>query len=88
MPGILFAGLVALGFVAPVNAVFRLSKALGNDMILQRDVPVTVWGAALPGSLVVTTFAGDNFTAASDATGYWQQVLPPTPAGGRMTSIF
>jgi len=67
---ILFAGVVALGFVvAPVNAVFRLSKALGNDMILQRDVPATVWGAALPGSLVVTTFAGVNFTAASDATG-------------------
>lgn len=61
---------------------FRLSRALGDDMVLQRDVPAVVWGAAPAGARINTVFAGSNFTTVADATGKWQQSLPPTPAGG------
>jgi sialate O-acetylesterase len=70
------------------GSVFSLSKALGSDMVLQRDAPAVVWGTAPPGAVVETTFAGKNYTSTADSTGAWKQALPPTPAGGPYTIAF
>ena len=63
------------------SAKLRLSKTLGDGMVLQRaPAAATVWGFASAGSVVHTTFGGQTHTTTTDATGVWRQVLPPTPA--------
>jgi sialate O-acetylesterase len=49
-------------------------------MVLQRDVPSTVWGFAPAGTTVKTTFAGNTYTTSSGADTIWRQQLPATPA--------
>ncbi len=37
---------------ACADAVVRLPRVIGSDMVLQRDVPVPIWGWAEPGKSV------------------------------------
>ena len=63
------------------SAELRLSKTLGDGMVLQQaPASATVWGFASAGCVVNTTFAGQTYSTSTDATGVWRQVLPPTPA--------
>jgi len=78
-------GLVSvLGLVAAprVWADVTLPHIFGNHMVLQRDMPVLVWGWAEPGE-PVTVKLGDQVTkAAADADGKWMVKLPALKAGG------
>ncbi len=49
-------------------------------MVLQRDVSSTVWGFAVAGTTVKTSFAGNTYTATAGADTIWRQQLPATPA--------
>jgi sialate O-acetylesterase len=49
-------------------------------MVLQRDMPVPVWGTADPGAKVVVSFAGQRVEAAADTDGRWRAVLVPLAA--------
>jgi len=82
LPPILHAASTAL----PTK--FSLSKCFGDNMVLQRGVPVTLWGFAPPGTSVVTTFAGSKFTStAGAADGVWRQALPAQPANAAGQAI-
>ena len=59
---------------------FRLGSLFSNDMILQRDQPVPVWGRAKPGETVTVEFAGQKKTATTTDAGKWAIVLDPMPA--------
>lgn len=50
-------------------------------MVLQRDVPATVWGFADVGASVKTLFQGNTYSATAGADGVWRQALPATPGG-------
>jgi len=50
-------------------------------MVLQRDVPVPVWGTAQPGEPIELNFAGQTKTAATGQDGKWQIVLEPLKTG-------
>jgi sialate O-acetylesterase len=66
----------------------RLSQFIGDGMILQRDVPVKVWGWASPHEQVSISCQGIDdtaYTTEADSTGRWGKVLPPQPAGGPHT---
>ena len=52
----------------------------GDQMVLQRDLPVPVWGDAAPGVQVTVTFAGQTKQATADANGRWMVRLDPMPA--------
>jgi sialate O-acetylesterase len=51
-------------------------------MVLQRDIPVKIWGWANPGEKVTVTIKGKKLRTVTDASGNWSTTLPATPAGG------
>ena len=65
------------------------SSMFGDNMVLQRDMPVPVWGAASPGERVTVTFAGHTVTARADQQGKWRVFLPALTASdeGRKMQI-
>ena len=65
---------------AAVSAAVRLPNVFGDHMVLQREMPVPVWGWAEAGEKVSVTFAGATATATADASGNWALKLPAMPA--------
>ena len=60
----------------------KLPSLVSNGMVLQRDMPVKIWGWANPGEKVNVTFKGKRIRAIGDSKGNWACTLPATPAGG------
>lgn len=60
----------------------RLASMFGDHMVLQRDLPVPVWGWAPAGTGVRVSLAGVAADAQVDSAGCFRAVLPPLPAGG------
>ncbi|MBD0289265.1 MAG: sialate O-acetylesterase, partial [Flavisolibacter sp.] len=63
-----------------IHAQVRLPKILGNNMVLQREKPVPIWGWAAPGQQITVSFAGQQQTAKVDADSSWKVVLSPLKA--------
>jgi sialate O-acetylesterase len=75
------AALLALLVLAPpASADVVLHGLFGDDMVLQRDAKVPVWGRADPGEEVKVRFAGDTRTTTADAQGRWRVELGPLAA--------
>ena len=73
------------------DKAFALASPFSDHMVLQRDMPVPVWGTYAPGKsveikLCTTNAGGSRLVAESTATqfenGRWIAFLPPMPAGG------
>jgi sialate O-acetylesterase len=60
----------------------KLSTIFGDNMVLQRDIPIPVWGWAAPGEKITATLDGQTARAIAADDGGWQVVFPPAPAGG------
>ena len=65
----------------PLTAV-ELASPFSDHAVLQRDLPVPVWGTEKPGTTVTVTVADMKTTAVADAQGQWKAVLPRLAAGG------
>lgn len=76
---VLFAGSSLL------SAEVSLPKILSNRMVMQRDVPVHVWGMAAPGQGVTVAFRNESRTVNADPLGHWSAYMKPGPAGGPFT---
>lgn len=74
----------ALGlFVAlTAQANVTLPAVLADHMVVQRGLPVHVWGKAAPGETVAVTFRGETRSTTADAIGLWSLFLKPAEAGG------
>ena len=59
------------------NAKILLPQILSNDMVLQRNKPINIWGFASPNEKVEVTFAGQNKKTVTDKNGNWKVVLTP-----------
>lgn len=68
-----------------VNANVTLPAIVGNNMVLQRETTVNVWGWAEPGEKVTVTFLKKRHTCITGADGKWLVKLPPMKAGGPHT---
>jgi sialate O-acetylesterase len=77
-----FAFLLALLAGDLAHAEITLPKILASHMVVQRDLPVHVWGMALPGEEVSVSFRGESRTAKANRLGRWSVYLAPGPAGG------
>jgi len=62
------------------QAQVRLPKVIGNNMVLQRDKPLPIWGWAASGEQVTVSFGGQKRTTIADETGSWKIVLSPLKA--------
>jgi len=63
-------------------AEIKLPALVSDGMVLQRDIPVKMWGWAKPGEKVNILFKGKKMKTVADPKGQWSSTLPATPAGG------
>ncbi len=78
---VLLVAAVGDGSVGGVcRADVRPAAVFGPHMVLQRDVPLPVWGSAAPGEQVVVTFGTATGSATADADGAWRVTLPSQQA--------
>ncbi len=63
-------------------AELRLPAIFSDHMVLQQEMPLTVWGWAEPGVRVDVAFRAQRVTATADRDGLWSAALAPEKAGG------
>ena len=73
---------ILFSFAADIYAEVRLPAIIADDMILQRDVELKIWGWADPGEKIEVEFRDCSATTVTDAAGNWQLTLPAQQAGG------
>jgi len=87
------ASLVLFALLGPLHAVgdpvLEMCWVFDDQMVLQADRAVPVWGQAEPGAEVTVRFGGQEKTAVADADGEWAVRLDPMPvsAEGRELQI-
>ncbi len=74
--------LLALFPGAVLSAQVTLPTILTSHMVMQRDLPVHVWGLATPGEGVSVTFRGETRSTKANPLGRWSVYLKPGSAGG------
>jgi sialate O-acetylesterase len=76
--------LIALPFslITGARADVTLPALLADHMVIQRGLPVHVWGMAAPQESVSVTFRGETKAATADNLGRWSVYLSPGEAGG------
>ncbi|MDR1470421.1 MAG: sialate O-acetylesterase [Spirochaetaceae bacterium] len=62
------------------DTAFRVAALFSDDMVLQRDKPLPVWGTGRDGMRVTVVF-GEARAETVVKKGVWLAVLPPVPAG-------
>ena len=67
---------------ATVSAQVALPTVLTSHMVVQRDLPVHIWGMAAPGGQVSVAFRGETRTTKAGQLGRWGIYLKPGAAGG------
>jgi sialate O-acetylesterase len=65
-----------------LKAEIRLPAFVGDNMVLQRDARINIWGWADPGEKVTVLFRDMNITAKAGRDGKWSVAMTPLPAGG------
>jgi len=66
-----------------LSAQVRPYHIFDNNMVLQRDKPVRVWGLAAPMEKVKIEFGGQVKSAVSSQQGEWSVYLDPMPASSQ-----
>jgi sialate O-acetylesterase len=77
----------ALILYAHVRADVKLPAIFTDHAVLQRDMPVPVWGWADPGEEVAVTIAGQSHKTKADDKGKWRVTLEPLSFGKPLTLI-
>ena len=65
---------------AKPKPAIELGAPFADNAILQRQMPVPVWGWSKPGSKMTVVFAGQTKSAAADKRGKWMVKLDPLEA--------
>jgi sialate O-acetylesterase len=73
---------LALSLTISANAEVSLPALLADHMVIQRGLPVHVWGMAAPLEPVTVTFRGETKSGTADDLGRWSIYLSPGEAGG------
>ena len=71
----------ATGFVSAI-AQIKLPRLISNGMVLQRDVPIKIWGWAAANEPIHVSFAQKEFSTTADASGNWMIEFPKQKTGG------
>ena len=72
----IYALLVILLGAFQARADVTLSKIFSDHAVLQRDLPLPIWGTAEPGEKVTVKLGDAQATATADAMGKWSLKLP------------
>jgi len=79
--------ILAVAVSTSARADVKLPSVLNSHMVLQRDMPVPVWGWAEAGEEVTVTFAGQTKTAKADDAGNWKVTLDKLEASAEPRSL-
>jgi sialate O-acetylesterase len=60
----------------------RLAPVFQDHAVLQRDIPIPVWGEASPETRITVHLAGHEAASTTGGDGRWIARLPALPAGG------
>jgi len=75
------AGLLCVAGPSAVTADVRLPNVIASNMVLQRGMPVPIWGWADANEQVTVTFGSQSKTATAGADGAWRVTLDKLTAG-------
>lgn len=79
----MFAWMIAaLVGATSAEAQVRLPRVFSDHMVIQRNMPVHLWGWAAPAETVRADFRGQTASAVADELGRWSLYLRPGAAGG------
>lgn len=73
--------LVLTSWTTVATATVKLPAVIGDNMVLQRDQPVPIWGWADKGEEVTVTLTGQTLTAKTGDDGRWKVVLAKLEIG-------
>ena len=82
-PNALLRLVAFLGLVAPIvdaEGDVTVPSVFSDHMVLQRDLPVPIWGTADPGESISITFGSQSRSARAGADGRWRVDLDPMAA--------
>ncbi|UAY57043.1 sialate O-acetylesterase [Arachidicoccus terrestris] len=65
-----------------LKAQLKLPRLISNGMVLQSEMPLTIWGWADNGSTVKVAFKGHNYKTRATDTNHWEIKLPAQKPGG------
>ena len=84
---VFIAGLFAS---ALLSAKIEMPKVFSDNMVLQRQMPVKIWGTAEPNAEVEVRFGGQSSKIRASEKGDWEALLKPMEASGtsRNLSVF
>ncbi len=74
---VIFCFVLSLTTTAIADQNLEMAAPFTNNMILQRQMAVPIWGFDLPGTKVTVEFAGQSKTATTNASGDWMVKLDP-----------
>ena len=77
--------LLAVLVSAAAQAAVAPYPLFSDNCVLQRDMPVPIWGTADPGEAVTVAIAGQSKSAKAGADGTWMVKLDALKAGGPFT---
>ena len=60
-----------------ITAQLKIAEAFSNNMVLQRDKPLTIWGSSIAGTQVIVQFATKQKETFADSAGKWAIVFEP-----------
>ena len=63
----------------------RVPRLVSDGMVLQRDIPIRIWGFASPGEQITVKFDGETASGMTDDRGRWLVIFNPKKAGGPYT---
>ena len=74
--------LIVLGVSTAARADVRLPAIISDNMVLQQQTKVRLWGNANPAEHVTITLQQKSFSTVADKEGHWEIWLGPLNAGG------
>ena len=81
------ASLTLLTFSTTISAEVKLPPVIGAGMVLQRDLPVPIWGWAEAGEEVSVSFSGQTKKAKANDKGKWMVKLDALKASAKGTNL-
>lgn len=76
---------IVFGSVFSASAKVTLPHIFSDNMVLQRKMPIHIWGSADAKEIVYVTLNGISQSATTDRAGKWEVLLPAMEAGGPFT---
>lgn len=77
-----FVAVSLLLFTSLLEAKVKISNLFSDNMVLQRDKPIKIWGTADPNEAIEVVFLNETKKIKTDKSGNWIVTLDSEPYGG------